>query len=62
MSRRVVKRARGQSRISQQKSGSGRVGNKSDRIQGTGAHGKQHQGTDCRPGHCLNTPPAISLR
>ncbi|CAI9537158.1 unnamed protein product, partial [Staurois parvus] len=31
-------------------------------MQVQGLLGNIHQGTDCRSGHSLNTPPAISLR
>ncbi|CAI9580946.1 unnamed protein product [Staurois parvus] len=57
-------------RRSQQRSGSGRVGNKSGRnrnrnvgykIQGP-MEKNTHQGTDCESGHSLNTTPAISFR
>ncbi|CAI9592223.1 unnamed protein product, partial [Staurois parvus] len=57
---------------SQQRSGSGRVGNKSGRnrnryrntgykIQGP-MEKHTHQGPDCESGHSLNTTPAISFR
>ncbi|CAI9584076.1 unnamed protein product [Staurois parvus] len=57
--------SQGSNRRSQQRSGSGRVGNKSGRnrnrnrnagykIQGPWKN--THQGTDCRFGHPLNTP------
>ncbi|CAI9585571.1 unnamed protein product [Staurois parvus] len=58
--------SQGSNRRSQQRSGSGRVGNKSDRNRNAGNKiqgpmKNTHQGTDCRSGHPLNTP-AISLR
>ncbi|CAI9547628.1 unnamed protein product [Staurois parvus] len=52
-----------------QRSGSGRVGNKSGRekqeqecrLQDTGAHGKTHtKAQTAGSGHSLNTPPAIA--
>ncbi|CAI9594155.1 unnamed protein product [Staurois parvus] len=54
--------SQGSNRRSRQRSGSGRVSNKSvrqEQEQDTGAHGKKntHQGPDCRSGHPLNTPP-----
>ncbi|CAI9535278.1 unnamed protein product [Staurois parvus] len=62
--------SQGSNRRSQQRSGSGRVGNKSGRNRNRNAGYKiqgpmekhTHQGTDCRSGHPLNTPPAISPR
>ncbi|CAI9612504.1 unnamed protein product [Staurois parvus] len=55
-------------RRSQQRSGSGRVCNKSGKKRNAGykiqgpMEKNTHQGTDCRSGHPLNTPPAISPR
>ncbi|CAI9578454.1 unnamed protein product, partial [Staurois parvus] len=57
--------SQGSNRRSQQRSGSGRVGNETGTgMQVTRYRGpwkNTHQGTDCRSGHPLNTP-AISLR
>ncbi|CAI9560747.1 unnamed protein product, partial [Staurois parvus] len=43
-------------------SSSVRIRQEADRMQVQGLMGNIHQGPDCRSGHSLNTPPAISLR
>ncbi|CAI9536850.1 unnamed protein product [Staurois parvus] len=53
--------SQGSNRRSQQRSGSGRVGNESDRDRDAGnkiqgPRKNTHQGRDCRSGHPLNTP------
>ncbi|CAI9557878.1 unnamed protein product, partial [Staurois parvus] len=54
---RVVRNSQGWYRQS-----SCRVRIQAGRIRIQGPRETIHQGTDCRSGHSLNTPPAISLR
>ncbi|CAI9610629.1 unnamed protein product, partial [Staurois parvus] len=65
--RRLVRSSRGRcrqnsSRVRIKQSQDQGVKQEADRMQVQGLMGTIHQGPDCRPGHSLNTPPAISLR